>query len=117
MLQQKEPDDYVIATNETHSVKEFCEKAFDIVGLDYREYIKIDKRFLRPFDVNYLRGNYSNAKRKLGWEPKTKFNRLVEVMVKEDLNRWKRWQSGERFPWDAPNYPGESKILTRVLRV
>ncbi len=117
MLQQKEPDDYVIATNETHNVKEFCEKAFNIVGLDYKKYIKIDKRFLRPFDVNYLKGDYSNAEEKLGWEPKTKFNRLVEVMVKEDLNRWKRWQNGERFPWDAPNYPGESKILTRALRV
>ena len=117
MLQQKEPDDYVIATNETHSVKEFCEKAFDIVGLDYQEYVKIDKRFLRPLDVNYLQGDYSKAKKKLGWEPKTKFNKLVEKMVKEDLDRWERWQNGERFPWDAPNYPGEANILTRSLRV
>ncbi|RJS84623.1 GDP-mannose 4,6-dehydratase, partial [Methanophagales archaeon] len=61
MLQQKEPDDYVIATNESHSVREFAEKAFDVVGLDWQEYIKVDKRFLRPLDVNYLQGDYSKA--------------------------------------------------------
>ena len=117
MLQQKEPDDYVIATNESHSVKEFAEKAFDVGGLDWREYVKVDERFLRPLDVNFLQGDYSKAKKKLGWEPEVKFDELVEIMVKEDLNRWERWQSGERFPWDAPNYPSEAKIITRTLRV
>ena len=116
MLQQKEPDDYVIATSESHSVKEFAEKAFDVVGLDWQEYVKVDKRFLRPLDVNFLQGDYSKAKRKLGWEPKVKFDKLVEIMVKEDLRNWERWQNGERFPWDAPNYPSEAKILTRTLR-
>jgi GDPmannose 4,6-dehydratase len=117
MLQQKEPDDYVIATNESHSVKEFTEKAFDVVGSDWQEYVKVDKRFLRPLDVNFLQGDYSKAKKKLGWEPKVKFDELVEIMVKEDLNRWERWLNGERFPWDAPNYPSEAKIITRTLRV
>ena len=117
MLQQKEPDDYVIATNEAHSIKEFTEKAFDIVGLDWQEYVKVDKRFLRPLDINFLQGDYSKAKEKLGWKPKVKFDELVEIMVKEDLNRWKRRQSGERFPWDAPNYPNEAKIITRTLRI
>ncbi|MBA7646166.1 GDP-mannose 4,6-dehydratase [subsurface metagenome] len=117
ILQQKEPDDYVIATNESHSVREFAEKAFDVVGLDWQEYVKVDKRFLRPSDVNYLQGDYSKAKRKFGWEPKVKFDRLVELMVKEDLSRWGRWQSGERFPWDAPNYFNEANILTRTLRI
>ena len=117
MLQQEEPDDYVVATNEAHSVKEFTEKAFDVVGLNWEEYVKIDKRFLRPLDVDFLRGDYSKAREKLGWEPKVKFGELVELMVKEDLNRWERWQAGERFPWDAPNYPGESKILARSLRL
>ena len=116
MLQQKEPDDYVIATNEAHNVKEFTEKAFDVVGVDWQEYVKVDKRFLRPLDVNFLQGNYSKAKKKLGWKPKVKFDELVEVMVKEDLNRWERWQNGERFPWDALNYPNEANILTRALR-
>jgi len=117
MLQQKDPDDYVIATNESHSVKEFAEKAFGAVGLDWQEYVKVDKRFLRPLDVDFLQGNYSKAKEKLGWEPKVKFDELVRIMVKEDLGRWERWQSGERFPWDAPNYPSESKIMSRYQRI
>ena len=117
ILQQKEPDDYVIATNESHTVREFAEKAFDVASLDWQEYVKGDKRFLRPLDVNFLQGDYSKAKRKLGWEPKVKFDRLVEIMVKEDLSRWERWQNGERFPWDAPNYLNEANILTRALKV
>lgn len=117
ILQQKEPDDYVIATNEAHSVREFAEKAFNVVGLDWQEYVRVDKRFLRPLDVNFLQGNYLKAEKKLGWEPKVKFDKLVRIMVKEDLNRWNRWMSGEKFPWDAPNYPTEAKIITRVLKV
>lgn len=117
MLQQKEPDDYIIATNESHSVREFVEKAFDVVSLDWRKYVKIDKKFFRPLDVNYLQGDYSKAKEKLKWKPKVKFDELVKIMVKKELNRWERWQSGERFPWDALNYPGEAKILTRSLRI
>lgn len=117
MLQQSEPDDYVIATGEAHSVKEFCELAFDIVGLDWQECVKVDKRFMRPLDVNYLCGDYSKAKKKFGWEPRTKFRDLVKIMVKEDLKRWERWLNGEKFPWDAPNYPSEYKVLTRALRV
>jgi len=117
MLQQKEPDDYVIATNEAHSVGEFVEKAFNTVNLDWREYVKVDKKFLRPLDVNFLHGDYSKAKQKLGWKPKVKFDKLVEIMVKEDLSRWQRWQQGEKFPWDALNYPTEDKILSRQLRL
>jgi GDPmannose 4,6-dehydratase len=117
MLQQKEPDDYVIATNETHSVREFAEKAFDAVGLDWEKYVKTDKRFKRPLDVILLKGDSSKAQKKLSWKPKTKFKKLVEIMVKEDLSRWERWQRGERFPWDAPNYPEESNIITRGLCV
>ena len=117
MLQQDNPDDYVIATNETHSVREFVEKAFAIIGLNPEKYLKVDKRFLRPLDISFLQGDYSKAKRKLGWEPKVKFDELVKIMVKEDLSRWERWQKGERFPWDAPNYPNENRILSRMLRL
>jgi len=117
MLQEDEPDDYVIATAEPHSVKEFAEKAFDIVNLNWEDYVKIDKRFLRPLDIPCLSGDYSKAKEQLGWKPKVKFNELVEIMVKEEVNRWKRWLKGERFPWDAPNYPNEAKICTRALRM
>jgi GDPmannose 4,6-dehydratase len=117
MLQQKEPDDYVIATSEAHSVKEFVHKAFDVVGLDWQKYVEVDERFLRPLDVPSLTGDYSKAEKKLGWRPKTKFNELVEIMVKEEVSRWDRWLKGERFPWDAPNYPSENRILTRALRM
>jgi GDPmannose 4,6-dehydratase len=113
MLQKKEPDDYVIATNETHTIKEFAEKAFEVVGLDSQDYVHRDKRFLRPLDVEFLQVNYSKAKEKLGWKPTVTFFKLVEIMVKEDLNRWEKWQAGESFPWDAPNYPGEDKIISR----
>lgn len=117
MLQQDKPDDYVIATGEAHSVREFAEKAFSIAGLDWEKYVKTDKRFLRPLDINYLRGDYAQAKQKLNWEPRVNFDQLVEKMVSEDMSRWERWQKGMPFPWDAPNYPSEANILTRVLRV
>lgn len=117
MLQQDEPNDYVIATNEAHSVQEFAEKAFDIVSLDWQKYVKIDERFLRPLDVNFLQGDYSKAEHKLGWKPRVKFDKLVEIMVQEDLNRWERWQNGERFPWDASNYPNEDKIVSRYIKI
>jgi GDPmannose 4,6-dehydratase len=117
MMQQQKPGDFVIATGEAHSVAEFAQIAFDTVGLDWQEYVKVDKKFLRPLDVGCLIGDPSKAKSKLGWTPKIKFNELVKIMVKEDLNRWQRWLNGERFPWDAPNYPSENRILTRALRM
>ena len=117
MVQQDSPDDYVVATNESHTVKEFAERAFEIAGLDWEKYVKVDKRFIRPLDVNYLQGDYSKAKKKLGWEPKVKFDELVEIMVKTDIGRWERWLNGERFPWDAPLYPAETRTLTRSLRM
>lgn len=116
ILQQNKPDDFVIATDKTHSVRELVEEAFKIVGLDWQRYIKVDKRFFRIIDVDFLQGDYSKAKEKLGWEPKVKFKKLVEIMVKEDLNRWQKWLKGERFPWDAYNYPEEANILTRSLK-
>lgn len=85
MLQQDEPDDYVIATGETHTVQEFAEEAFKIVGLNWKDYVKFDEKFLRPAEVDLLIGDYSKAKKKLGWEPKTKFKDLVKLMVDADL--------------------------------
>ncbi|OGN90482.1 MAG: GDP-mannose 4,6-dehydratase [Chloroflexi bacterium RBG_13_48_17] len=117
MLQQDEPGDYVIATNEMHSVEEFVKAAFSALDLDWQKYVKVDKRFFRPLDVNMLKGDYSRAKKKLGWEPKVKFDKLVEIMVKSDLDRWQAWLKGERFPWDAPNYPDEARIITKAMRV
>ena len=85
MLQQDKPDDYVVATGETHSVREFIESAFDYVGLDWKKYVKIDKQFYRPAEVHRLIGDYSKAKKKLGWRPKVKFEQLVRMMVDADL--------------------------------
>ncbi|OQX21226.1 MAG: GDP-mannose 4,6-dehydratase [Candidatus Altiarchaeales archaeon A3] len=116
MLQQDKPDDYVIATNEAHSVKELVELAFEVVGLDWQKYVKVDKRFFRPLDVEFLQGDYSKAKKKLHWEPRVRFNELVKIMVKKDLERWERYLKGEHFPWDASNYPNEAKIITRSLK-
>ena len=117
MLQQEKPDDYIIATNETHTVREFAEKAFNTAGLDWQKYVKTDEKLLRPLDVRLLKGDYSKAQEKLGWQPEVKFDQLAELMVKEDLNRWERWLRGERFPWDAPNYPSENGILSRMTRL
>jgi len=99
ILQQKNPDDYVLATNETHTVKEFVNEACIIAGISSSK-IKTDKKYLRPLDVQYLGGDYKKAKKKLGWKPKTKFKKLVKLMVEEDINRWERWTKGEIFPWD-----------------
>jgi GDPmannose 4,6-dehydratase len=85
MLQQEEPDDYVIATGETHSVQDFLNEAFSHVGLDWREHLEIDNRYYRPAEVDLLIGDASKAKRKLGWTAKTKFKELVRLMVDADL--------------------------------
>lgn len=90
MLQQNKPDDYVIATNETHSVKEFLELAFKCVNLDWKKYTVMDKQFYRPSEVHTLMGDYSKAKRKLGWKPTVKFKELVKMMVDADLKLLKK---------------------------
>ena len=84
MLQQPKPDDYVIATNETHSIKEFLNEAFKQVGLDWEEFVEQDPQFVRPADVQELQGDYSKAERVLGWKPRTKFKDLVKMMVEAD---------------------------------
>jgi GDPmannose 4,6-dehydratase len=95
MLQQDQPDDYVIATNETHSVREFLEAAFAHAGLDWRKYVEIDANYYRPTEVDLLIGDYSKAKKKLGWEPKTRFVDLVKLMVDADVQRLKDHQTGK----------------------
>lgn len=85
MMQHEKPDDYVIATGEMHTVKEFVELAFDLVGLNWRRYVKIDPRYFRPTEVDALMGDASKAKKVLGWEPKVKFKELVTIMLNSDL--------------------------------
>ncbi len=94
MLQQDRPDDYVIATGETHSVREFLEKACGYAGLDWRKYVETDPRYLRPSEVDLLVGDASKAKRQLGWEPKTKFKDLVKLMVDADVQLLKDHREG-----------------------
>ena len=87
MLQQDEPADYVIATGETHTVREFCEEAFDVVGLDWREYVKTDPQYYRPAEVMILCGDASQALEQLRWKPNVHFKELVRMMVEADLQR------------------------------
>ncbi|MBN2399368.1 MAG: GDP-mannose 4,6-dehydratase [Candidatus Aminicenantes bacterium] len=85
MLQQDEADDFVIASGETHSVKELVEIAFSHVGLDYRDFVVLDKKFIRPAEVDLLSGDFSKAKKILGWQPQVKFSDLIKMMVEADL--------------------------------
>src|ERR1019366_1009866 len=85
MLQQDQPDDYVIATGETHSVREFVEIAFDRAGLDWQKYVEIDPKFFRPTEVDLLVGDPSKANKVLGWKPRTSFRQLVHMMLDADL--------------------------------
>jgi GDPmannose 4,6-dehydratase len=84
MLQQGKPDDYVIATGQAHSVREFLDLAFGLVGLNWKKYVQTDRRYLRPAEVNMLMGDASKAKRVLGWEPKVSFQELVAMMIEAD---------------------------------
>jgi GDPmannose 4,6-dehydratase len=90
MLQQEAPDDYVIATGETHSVRELVEIAFAVADLDWREYVVVDASLLRPADVALLQGDWSKARTRLGWKPTVGFRDLIEMMVKADLERYRR---------------------------
>jgi len=113
MLQQKHPNDYVLATGESHTIEEFVKAAFSEVDLDWKRYVKTDKKFFRILEVDKLKGDSSKAERILKWKPKVKFKELIKIMVNKDLERWQRWKKGERFPWDAPNYIDEEKTLFR----
>jgi GDPmannose 4,6-dehydratase len=94
MLQQDQPDDYVIATGETHSIREFLEAAFSHVGLDWTRYVEIDARYYRPAEVDMLVGNATKAKTRLGWKPRTQFLDLVKLMVDSDIQLLKDYREG-----------------------
>jgi GDPmannose 4,6-dehydratase len=93
MLQQDEPDDYVVATGSSHSVREFLEEAFGNAGLDWREHVEMDSRYFRPSEVDHLQGDASKARAKLGWTPKVSFTELVRMMVDGDLELARRERS------------------------
>jgi GDPmannose 4,6-dehydratase len=104
MLQQDEPDDYVIATGESHSVQEFLEIVFGKLDLDYKMYVEIDPRYFRPTEVNSLLGDASKARKKLGWNPRVNFSQLIDMMVAADLELAKR----EKTLYDAGYRPAEN---------
>jgi GDPmannose 4,6-dehydratase len=85
MLQQPRGDDYVVATGEAHSVRELCEEAFDLAKLDYRKYVELDPRYLRPAEVDHLLGDATKARTRLGWRPRTTFRELIRLMMESDL--------------------------------
>ncbi|MBU4472783.1 MAG: GDP-mannose 4,6-dehydratase, partial [Candidatus Omnitrophica bacterium] len=93
MLQQDKPDDYVIATGETHSVKEFVDLAFKYVGLNWQGYVVTDKALYRPAEVHDLKGDYSKSKKQFGWKPTLNFEDLVKIMVDADLKRLKETEN------------------------
>ena len=115
MLQQEKPDDYVVATGESHSVKEFLEKAFSYLGMDYRDFVEIDPRYMRPTEVDYLLGDSSKARDKLGWTPKVTFSELVEMMVDHDLKEVETALFGEKA-MARENSPGEIPIVGKSQR-
>jgi len=115
IMQLKKPDIFIIATGESHTVQEFVEEAFDLVGLNWKKFVKIDKKFFRPLEVRYLKGDPNKAKRKLSWKPKITFKKLVKIMMDEDIKRWKMYMDGNALPWDAPLYPDEAQVFSRYM--
>ena len=107
MLQQNKSDDYVVGTNETHSIKEFCEEAFGRLGLEWQKYVKYDARYERPAEVELLIGDPAKAKKQLGWEPKVRFKELVKIMVDHDLALAQHELAVSKIPMgdEKPGYP------------
>jgi GDPmannose 4,6-dehydratase len=93
MLQQDEPDDYAIATGETHSVREFTQRVFEKLDLDFSQYVAIDPRYFRPTEVDCLLGDASKARNKLGWQPKVSFDGLIDMMIEADMEISKKEQT------------------------
>ncbi len=122
MLQEDKGDDYVVATNETHSVREFVDVAFSHAGLDWREHVETDTRYRRPAEVDLLIGDYSKAKHFLSWEPKTRFEELVRLMVDADMEMLRRARQGDVRrnredcePQDGTQMMSESRELVKCI--
>lgn len=105
MLQQQSPDDYVLATGQTHSVHDLLDVAFSCVGLDWKEYVQIDPKLIRPAEVDFLRGDPTRAREKLGWTPKISFEELIRLMVEADLAALRK-----SSPLPSPAYATQSNL-------
>jgi GDPmannose 4,6-dehydratase len=106
MLQQAEPDDYVLATGKVHSIRELLDAAFGAAGLDWEEYVEIDAKFLRPAEVDCLCGDAAKAREKLGWEPEVTFKELIKMMVEADLEAVQKAENGVAFAASLRNGNG-----------
>lgn len=115
MLQHSEPDDFVIALGETHSVREFCRLAFSEVNLDYREYVKVDERFYRPAEVDLLIGDPTKARTVLGWQPQYTFHQLVKEMVQRDLEIAKLANKVSEEPRQIEQEPQAQSVLSKTI--
>lgn len=104
IMEMDEPDDYVVATGETHSVREFLRLAFEYVNLDFEKYLSISDKFKRPMDVLYLKGSFKKINSRTGWKPKVAIRDLVRIMMDADLHRWREFKSGHMVPSDALFY-------------
>lgn len=115
MVQQKHADDYILATGKSHSIKELVEEACKVAGVSMSK-IESSRQNFRPFEVENMKGDYTKAKKKLGWRPKTSFEKIVKIMVEEDIMRWQKWLKGEQFPWDAAT-SGDTHVISSKRRM
>jgi GDPmannose 4,6-dehydratase len=97
MLQQEKPDDYVVATGESRSVREFLDASFSLLGLNWQDYVKTDAFYTRPSEVDFLKGDAAKARKKLGWQPKTSFQEMVKIMTEHDLDLAERELHARQF--------------------
>jgi len=116
MLQQKNPEDFVIASGKSYTVLDLVKKSFSLVDLDWKKHVKIDKKLYRILEVDKLEGDSKKAQKSLGWTPKTNFNELIKIMVESDIERWKQWKNGKFFPWDAINSIDEYRTISKHTR-
>lgn len=117
MLQQDTPGDYIAATGETHTVKEFCERAFDLVGLDWEKYVKHDGKYERPAEVDLLIGNPAKAKKSLGWVPTVKFKDLVSIMIAADMELAHQEAHMDKMDKPARIVPNPSISVDKALNI
>lgn len=117
MIQTDEPSDFVVSTNESHTVHELVDLVFNFANLNPDDYVKVSKSLVRPLEVDNLQGSYERASELLDWRPKIKFKQLLKIMYDEDLRRWKDYLSGKVFPWDALTHPDGLNIVERSYKM
>ena len=117
ILQADEPSNFVVATNESHSVRELVNLAFELAGLNPDDHVEISKSLIRPLEVDDLKGSHNKATEFLGWKPKVKFRDLIKIMYNEDLKRWKGYLDGKVFPWDALTHPDGLMVSERSYKL